>query len=162
MARFYALIANGGHLVTPHVVQQIEQPSTEGTTGNTLRRFTPPATPRAEIDAASLEAIRLGLYDATHASYGTSTATFGSFPVQIAGKTGTAEKVVHVPGDPTGHNIPQSWWCGYGPYASPELVVCALIENGGHGGTAAAPAALKVFESYFHQKALQAGTAATD
>jgi hypothetical protein len=34
--------------------------------------------------------------------------------------------------------------------ASPELVVCALIENGGHGGTAAAPAALKVFESYFH------------
>jgi cell division protein FtsI/penicillin-binding protein 2 len=30
-------------------------------------------------------------------------------------------------------------------------VVCALIENGGHGGDAAAPAALKVFESYFHK-----------
>jgi hypothetical protein len=28
--------------------------------------------------------------------------------------------------------------------------VCALIENGGHGGTAAAPAALSVFEKYFH------------
>jgi hypothetical protein len=28
--------------------------------------------------------------------------------------------------------------------------VCALIENGGHGGTAAAPAAAKVFEQYFN------------
>jgi cell division protein FtsI/penicillin-binding protein 2 len=32
-------------------------------------------------------------------------------------------------------------------------VVCVLIENGGHGGTAAAPAALKVFESYFGKQA---------
>jgi len=29
------------------------------------------------------------------------------------------------------------------------LVVCAVIENGGHGGIAAAPAALRVFEQYF-------------
>jgi penicillin-binding protein 2 len=43
----------------------------------------------------------------------------------------------------------QSWWCGYGPSEAPTIVVCAVIENGGHGGTAAAPAALKVFESYF-------------
>ena len=43
----------------------------------------------------------------------------------------------------------QSWWCGWGPSEKAELVVCALIENGGHGGTAAAPAALKVFEQYF-------------
>ena len=31
----------------------------------------------------------------------------------------------------------------------PPLVVCALIENGGHGGTSAAPAALRVFEQWF-------------
>jgi hypothetical protein len=28
-----------------------------------------------------------------------------------------------------------------------------VIENGGHGSSAAAPAALKVFEQYFHHKA---------
>ena len=33
-----------------------------------------------------------------------------------------------------------------------------MIENGGHGGTAAAPAALKVFEHYFHQHAPPIGT----
>ena len=46
----------------------------------------------------------------------------------------------------------QSWWCGYGPTDEAKLVVCAVIENGGHGGTAAAPAAAEVFASYFHVK----------
>jgi penicillin-binding protein 2 len=48
----------------------------------------------------------------------------------------------------------QSWWCGYGPAdGTPTIVVCSVIENGGHGGSAAAPAALKVFEAYFGQPA---------
>src|SRR6185437_8552597 len=51
------------------------------------------------------------------------------------------------PGYPQPQNLTQSWWCGYGPYDAPSIVVCAVIENGGHGGTAAAPAARKVVES---------------
>ena len=31
----------------------------------------------------------------------------------------------------------------------PKLVVCAIIENGGFGADAAAPAALKVFQQFF-------------
>ena len=67
---------------------------------------------------------------------------FGSFPVPVAGKTGTAEKVVQLPGYPVDHTEDQSWWCGYGPAQTEvaRLVVCAVIENGGHGGTAASPA----------------------
>ena len=96
----------------------------------------------------ALRYIQEGLYDATHASYGTSTDVFADFPRPIAGKTGTAEKYVELPGYKGLRD--QSWWCGFGPYGDdPELVVCAVIENGGHGGTAAAPAALKVFEKYF-------------
>ena len=68
----------------------------------------------------------------------------------------------HLPGQKTGLNLSQSWWCGYGPTDNPTIVVCALIENGGHGGTAAAPAALKVFESYFRQKASTTGTVKSD
>jgi penicillin-binding protein 2 len=40
---------------------------------------------------------------------------FGSFPVPVAGKTGTAEKVVNLPGYPVGHLEDQAWWCGLGP-----------------------------------------------
>jgi penicillin-binding protein 2 len=78
---------------------------------------------------------------------------FGTYPIPIAGKTGTAEKVVNTPGYPAGHLESQSWWCGYGPAEDARLVVCAVIENGGHGSSAAAPAALKVFEQYFKVKA---------
>jgi penicillin-binding protein 2 len=68
---------------------------------------------------------------------------------------------MHVAGYPDPHTENQAWWCGYGPYQNPEIVVCALIENGGHGGVSAAPAALKVFESYFG-KSGQITTQATD
>ena len=112
-------------------------------------------------DAAALAVVRQGLYEATHLSFGTSSAIFGSFPIPIAGKTGTAEKVVD-PGDGYPRIFNQSWWCGYGPADSPTLVVCALIENGGHGGTAAAPGALKVFEQFFGKEATQMGPVHSD
>ena len=85
--------------------------------------------------------IRDGLYSATHSTYGTSSGVFSSFPIAVAGKTGTAEKVVPIPGYPPGHLEDQSWWCGYGPAQTEvaRVVVCAVIENGGHGSTAAAP-----------------------
>jgi penicillin-binding protein 2 len=144
MARFYALIANGGKLVTPHLVSRVEQ---TGNRGAVKQVFAPSPRP-VNVQPFELRAVRRGLYEATQTSYGTSYGTFGSFPVEIAGKTGTAEKAVD------GVMFDQAWWCGYGPTEpTPELVVCALIENGGHGGTAAAPAALKVFESYFGVKA---------
>ena len=148
MARFYALIANGGRLVHPHIAADVEEVGTKRATGRVLHSFAPGPAPSVNLDPVYLDAVRSGLYEATHASYGTSTAVFGNFPIPIAGKTGTAEKSVSVPGF-TG-KMDQSWWCGYGPVENPEIVVCAVIENGGHGGTAAAPAALKVFESYFN------------
>jgi len=155
MARFYAMIANGGKLVTPYVVSQVETPAPEGQSPVVLRRWAPkPPTP-VGVDPAALQVIRDGLYAATHSSYGTSSGVFASFPIAVAGKTGTAEKVVQIPGYPIDHTEDQSWWCGFGPAQTQvaRIVVCAVIENGGHGSTAAAPAALKVFERFFGVKA---------
>ena len=161
MARFYALIANGGKLITPHLKEDVEQPPANGQRGAVLATQ-PFAAPEAtNIDAGALAVVRQGLYEATHTSFGTSTSIFGSFPVAIAGKTGTAEKLLD-PGDGYPRLFDQSWWCGYGPVDSPELVVCALIENGGHGGGAAAPAALHVFEQFFHKQAVQTGPVHSD
>jgi penicillin-binding protein 2 len=158
MVRFYSLVANGGKLVTPHVLYAVDEP------GSGRHYLNPPAPKSSDVDPAALAVVRDGLYRATHASYGTATAVFGNFPVPIAGKTGTAEKVVQPPGyRPMLQD--QSWWCGYGPAAdseTPKIAVCAVIENGGHGGTAAAPAALKVFEKFFNAKAPSLGTIHSD
>ncbi len=148
MTRAYAMIANGGKLVEPHLVKSVEEPRNEGEPPVVLRPYTPKPPRDIGLDPYALRVVQEALYDATHASYGTSQSIFGGFPIAIAGKTGTAEKYVRLPGYEGVRD--QSWWCGYGPYEAPELAVCALIENGGHGGAAAAPVALQVFEKYFN------------
>jgi penicillin-binding protein 2 len=155
MARFYALLANGGKLVKPHLVSAIEQGggSTTGPAQGSpivLRRYQP-AAQELNLDPAAIDVIRQGLYEATHSANGTSSGVFGHFPIPIAGKTGTAEKSIDAG---TYMRLEDTaWWCGFGPYDKPELVVCAVIENGGFGGEIAAPAALQVFEEYFGKEA---------
>jgi penicillin-binding protein 2 len=153
MARLYAMIANGGSLVTPHIADDVEQASVTGQPKTVLRRFAAQPPQPTGVDPTALRFVQQGLYEATHATIGTSSGVFGNFKVPIAGKTGSAEKLVNLPGYPNAVNLTQSWWCGYGPYDSPTIVVCAVIENGGEGGSAAAPTALKVFEQYFHTSA---------
>ncbi|HLY84962.1 MAG TPA: penicillin-binding protein 2 [Gaiellaceae bacterium] len=156
MTRFYAAIANGGKLVTPHVLMNVENPN------GTLVPTTPPAAPRPipGLNPAYLKVVQQGLFEGTHDPLGTSYGVFGNFPIPIAGKTGTAQKVVSLPGF-TGEGD-QSWWCGYGPVNAPKLVVCVVIENGGHGGTAAAPAAERVFAHFFHVPSAQQGLIHSD
>ena len=159
MARFYAAIANNGKLVRPHLAMQVEE---GGGTPNSPPRVVhnfPAAAPQSLGLDPHLPARRAGRAlagDALRAT-GRRQKVFGNFPVPIAGKTGTAQK------DPNTDQQDQSWWCGYGPAESttpPELVVCALIENGGFGADAAAPAALQVFKEYF-KKQLDSGQVAT-
>jgi penicillin-binding protein 2 len=158
MARFYALIANGGKLVRPHVVQDVEVGGgNPRSPSRPVHTFTSPAPQSVGLDPTYLAAVQDGLYQATHSPDGTSTSVFGNFPIPIAGKTGTAQK------NPSTDQLDQSWWCGYGPVGGtepPQLVVCALIENGGFGADAAAPAALQVFKQYF-KKSLASTQAAT-
>lgn len=153
MARVYALIANGGKLVTPHLAEDVELPGNGSQPLRVLRRFGAQPPQAAGVDPAALQYIRLGLEEATHSPIGTSSGVFGNFKVDIVGKTGSAEKFVRVAGSPTPVELTQSWWCGYGPFGAPSIVVCAVIENGGFGGSAAAPAALKVFEQWFGVRA---------
>ncbi|HLX19820.1 MAG TPA: penicillin-binding protein 2 [Gaiellaceae bacterium] len=155
MARLYAALANGGKLVTPHVLDDVESPN-----GSPVPVPQTPAAKSLGIDPAALKVVQQGLWEGTHLSFGTSYGVFGTFPVSISGKTGTAEKVVSQPGYLGVQN--QSWWCGYGPSDSAKLVICAVIENGGYGGDAAAPAAAKVFASYFNVKFHFAGPIHSD
>ena len=157
MARFYAMLANGGKLVTPHVLLGIQQQGAGGAAPYPQALAPQPIS----VDPSALAVVRQGLLEATHASFGTSTAVFGNFPVAIAGKTGTAEKSVD-PGDGIMRTFNQAWWCGYGPADNAKIVVCAVIENGGHGGETAAPAALKVFEEFFHKSGTLRGAIHSD
>ncbi len=151
MASFYAMVANGGKVVRPHLLMHVEEPGTERANPLIRRRYAGPPPRESRIDPSALAAVQDGLFRATHGSQGTAQAVFGTFPVDVAGKTGTAEKIV--PSINQFDEIDQSWFCGYGPTDGvPTIALCVLIENGGFGGEAAAPAALKIFQHFFQRE----------
>ena len=65
-------------------------------------------------------------------------------------RPGTAQKVVHLPGHHTGRGETSRGGAAMVPANDAKIVVCAVIENGGEGGAAAAPAAERVFAKFFH------------
>jgi penicillin-binding protein 2 len=85
MARFYALLANGGQLVTPHLAEDVEQPTSDPRAPRILQRFgSQPPTPSG-VDPGAIQIVDQGLYEATHSPIGTSYGVFGAFPIPIAG-----------------------------------------------------------------------------
>jgi len=92
--------------------------------------------------------VRTGLRDAASMPLGTSAPVFAGYPVPVAGKTGTAE----VYDASVQKNVNYAWYASYAPFNDPKYVVVVMIEKGGHGGTAAAPAARLIYDQLFGVK----------
>ncbi|MBI2196850.1 penicillin-binding protein 2 [Candidatus Daviesbacteria bacterium] len=67
---------------------------------------------------------------------------FFTFPVETAGKTGTAEY-----GDPK--NRTHAWYTSFAPANDPKIALTILIEGGGEGSSVAAPIAKELYRYYF-------------
>ena len=148
LATAYAAIGNGGEVVRPHLGMEAEDPS-----GAQTQAFEP--APRREVDLSGTtrSTIMEGLREAAMEPGGTSYPTFGGYPVDIAGKTGTAEKT---------NQEDQSWYAALAPADDPKFVVVFTIERGGFGAEAAAPAACQVLNVLLDVKSqCVAGTSQT-
>jgi penicillin-binding protein 2 len=132
LAVAYSALVNGGKVVRPHVADAVIR-------GASVQKLH--YKPVRKLKLVDTWAIRDGLYDAAHV--GTSAMVFGDFPIPVAGKTGTAEAP---PGDD------HSWYASWAPATHPKIVVVAMIEHGGFGAEAAAPAVKEIYQAYFHVK----------
>ena len=135
IARLYALIANGGTLVAPHVGAGVY-----GQDGTLREKLEAGPGTKVQLDPYMLAAVRQGLLGVTQSPDGTAYAAFKGFPVPVAGKTGTAEKL---------GKRDFAWFAGYAPAEDPKLVVVCIIEQGGFGGETAAPAVRQVMAKAF-------------
>jgi penicillin-binding protein 2 len=147
MAIAYAALGNDGTIVTPHVGLEVQDAA-----GRVLKEFDPKPRRRIKIDPAYRTAIMEGLHRAAQGSQGTSFSVFGGFPVEVAGKTGTAQRPPH---------LDQSWYAVLAPYPNPRIVTVVTMEEGGFGVEAAAPAALKILEAYFGKHASEVSAGGT-
>jgi penicillin-binding protein 2 len=138
LALAYATLGNGGTVVTPHVGKEIDDSA-----GRVLREFEPGPQRHVQIDATHRAEILEGLHDAAQSPSGTSYKVFGGFPIDVAGKTGTAQRPPYAD---------QSWYAILAPYPDPKIVTVVTMEEGGFGVEAAAPAAKTILEAYFAKR----------
>lgn len=139
MARMMAAIANGGWLVTPHVVadEGVSHHVSEPLEGRQQWQ-------RMRIDGLSEDAlmsVREGLIAAVEESGGTGYRTVRLDHVRIGGKTGTAETA---PGKPD-----HAWFTGFAPAEDPQYVFVVVLEHGGSGSHAAGPIAREIVRRLF-------------
>jgi penicillin-binding protein 2 len=136
MAIAYSAVANGGHIVRPHLGLRIEDGD-----GRPIQELDAEPRRRLRIKPEHRRAILDGLHGAANAPGGTSTAVFRGFDVAVAGKTGTAEKGAG--------RADQSWYIALTNYPDVQYVVAVTFEAGGFGAETAAPAARRIISALY-------------
>jgi len=129
IARAYAVIANGGYLVTPYLSKL----------GKENTSYKQPI--KVDIDPKHLQVIRNGLSKVVQSGTGVSM-NYGSYNFPpISGKTGTAEDALGGPD--------HAWFVCFAPSENSELLVVAFAENTPGGGSVhALPMAKKILEEW--------------
>ena len=74
-----------------------------------------------EMSESTVNAIFEGMRSVTGDHGGTVYGTFSSFPIEVAGKTGTAT---------SGNGSDNAWFVGFAPYHDPEIAVVVIVEHG--------------------------------
>jgi penicillin-binding protein 2 len=127
MARVAAIIANGGRLVTPHLVREgrsrgpaVEPPRSLG------------------ISERTLAVVKDGMLAVVAEGTGWRARLRR---VVVGGKTGSAQVVskAHLaqsPNDPS--FLPHGWFVAFAPADDPQIALAVLVEHGGGGAVAAA------------------------
>jgi penicillin-binding protein 2 len=136
IAQAYSTIANGGAECWPHVADRIVSP-----TGALVRRIRPRCNHRVPFSPSAIAYVRNAL--AGVPTQGTAASAFVGFPfsqVSVAGKTGTAQ--VYGQQD-------YSWFAAMTQAQGKQYVIVALVEQGGHGSTTAAPIVRRVIEQLY-------------
>ena len=147
LARATATLANKGKVVTPFLVDKIV------TAHNTKPG---PEVHKDTIKLASenIETIVEAMVNVVHSERGTAKSIGKNINYQIAGKTGTAQVFNIKQNAKYNENEidfklrDHALFISFAPAHDPQIAVAVIAENGGHGGSVAAPIAGKVIKQF--------------
>ena len=141
LALIAGAIANDGTMMQPRLITEVRDP-----TGKIVREFEPEqyGQPISDASAREMRAMMLSVTES-----GTAATAFSGFPIDVAGKTGTATNGEDRP--------PNAWFTAFapaGPGDRPAVAVAVIVLDGGDlgneatGGQVAAPIARAVIDAY--------------
>lgn len=147
LARATATLANRGNIVTPFLVDKIVS-ATETRKGPETHKDTIP------LKKSNVDTIFSAMVDVVHNEHGTAHDLKKDFNYQMAGKTGTAQVLGIKQNAKYNENAIEfkyrdhALFIAFAPADDPKIAVAVIAENGGHGGSVAAPIAAKVIKQY--------------
>ena len=148
LAHATAILANKGVAMRPRLVAAI----TDAKTGVSQATQTV-ISDKIPLDEANLEIVKLGMIDVTLPG-GTAASVGANAGYSIAAKTGTAQVVGMKQNEKYNAKLiderhrDHALFIAYAPAEDPKIALAVIVENGGHGGSAAGPIARKVMDYY--------------
>ena len=140
LAQIYAAIANDGVYYKPQVARAIVDVD-----GKIVKEFKPEIADTIKIEQSTWDFLHRGLRMVV--TKGTAAGVFSGFPVEVSGKTGTAQVFGRNPnGSPKDDT---SWFAGYGPTADPQYAVVMMVSQGGFGASTSGLGVRNIFETLF-------------
>lgn len=148
LARYTNMLADNGTVRELNLVDKVLDKD-----GLVVVDFTPKLLTEQAFDPEYLAVVNQGLYDVTTGDHGTARYYFQDLPLDVAGKTGTAE----IPSYDTKSIDPvlsvikrpnHAVFTGYAPYGDPEVSVVSFIQFA-YSSKYAALTSKEVFRNYF-------------
>ncbi len=155
LVNVYATLGNGGTLYRPRLVKQLESSG-----GPVIKEYGSEKLGALPLSPQTIQIINKALWGVVNERGGTGSVLKRK-EADVCGKTGTAQ-VIGLPQEQNARKAKRvsadfqdhALFVGFAPYENPEIAVAVILENAGHGGSAAAPVAKKVIDAYFARKHL--------
>ena len=143
LAQMYAAIGNGGTIWQMTVGKAIVK-----TDGTVVKTISPQKLGHLTASASTLNFLHTALREVVVS--GTGAGAFAGFPIQVSGKTGTAEVFGRNLNGSLKDNT--SWFASYAPSEKPRYAVVMMVSQGGFGATTSGVGVRKIYETLFGVK----------
>lgn len=132
MANYMATLANGGTRYKVSIVDKVTSP-----TGEVIQEFKPEVIESNPIDKDILQAVKEGMRRVnTSPSNGTAYQLFANFPIEVCGKTGTADFGTSEQYEFQGRKAYANY-ISFAPMDNPQIAIFSTIYDGNRGANSA-------------------------
>ncbi len=143
LAQMYAAIANGGTIWQMLVGKAIVK-----TDGTVVKAMTPKKLGTLQAAPSTIKFLHSALREVVVS--GTGAGAFSGFPIEVSGKTGTAEVFGRNLNGSLKDNT--SWFASFAPSKNPRYAVVMMVSQGGFGASTSGVGVRKIYETLFGVK----------